>query len=53
MLQEQPKTNKGIPEEVKNAATPLVWANEVPGRSRRAEPLRIILKPGTNPVRQK
>ena len=53
MLQEQPQTNKGIPKEVENAVTPLVRASEVPGGSRRPEPVRIILKPGTNPVRQK
>jgi len=52
MLQDSPK-QKQIPEEVENAVTPLVWANEVPGQSKLAEPVKVTLKPGSKPVRQK
>jgi len=52
MLQDSPKEEQ-IPEEVKNAVTPLVWANEVPGQSKLAEPVKVTLKPGSKPVRQK
>jgi len=52
MLQESFKEEQ-IPEEVENAAIPVVWANEVPGRSKLAEPVKVTLKPGSKLVRQK
>jgi len=52
MLQDSFKEER-IPEEVENAVTPLVWANEVPGRSKLAELVIVTLKPGSKPVRQK
>jgi len=52
MLQDSFKEEQ-IPEEVENAVIPLVWANEVPGRSKLAEPVKVTLKPGSKPVRQK
>ena len=42
-----------IPEEAENAVIPLVWVNEVPGWSKLAEPVKVTLKPGSKPVRQK
>ncbi|KAK4806190.1 hypothetical protein QYF61_001113 [Mycteria americana] len=42
-----------IPVEVENAVTPLVWASGIPGRSKLAEPVKVVLKSGTKPVRQK
>ncbi|GAB0201686.1 protein NYNRIN-like [Grus japonensis] len=39
-----------IPEVVDNAVTPLVWASEVPGRSKLAEPAKVASKPGAKPV---
>jgi len=41
-----------IPEKVENAVIPLVWTNEVPGRSKLAEPVKVTLKPGCKPVKQ-
>jgi len=52
MLQDSFKEEQ-IPEEVENAVIPLVWANEVPGWSILAEPVKVTLKPGSKPVRQK
>ncbi|GAB0190206.1 protein NYNRIN-like [Grus japonensis] len=52
MLQDSSKEEQ-IPEVVDNAVTPLVWASEVPGRSKLAEPVKVTLKPGAKPVRQK
>ncbi|GAB0203689.1 protein NYNRIN-like [Grus japonensis] len=52
MLQNSSKEEQ-IPEVVDNAVTPLVWASEVPGRSKLAEPVKVTLKPGAKPVRQK
>ncbi|KFO64423.1 hypothetical protein N302_01051, partial [Corvus brachyrhynchos] len=34
-----------IPIEVENAVNPIVWASDVPGRSKQAEPVSIALKP--------
>ncbi|GAB0207993.1 protein NYNRIN-like [Grus japonensis] len=51
MLQDSSKEEQ-IPEAVDNAVTPLVWASEVPGRSKLAEPAKVTLKPGAKPVRQ-
>ncbi|TRZ08354.1 hypothetical protein HGM15179_018750, partial [Zosterops borbonicus] len=34
------------PIEVKNAVNPVVWASDIPGRSKRAEPVSIALKSG-------
>ncbi|XP_040977090.1 uncharacterized protein LOC121232754 [Aquila chrysaetos chrysaetos] len=44
---------KIIPVEVNNAVIPVIWAGEVPGKSKRAAPVRIDLKPGSSPVRIK
>ena len=52
MLQDSFKEEQ-IPEEVENTLIPLVWANEVPGRSKLTEPVKVTLKPGSKPVRQK
>ncbi|RMC21718.1 hypothetical protein DUI87_02587 [Hirundo rustica rustica] len=35
-----------IPTEVENAVNPVVWAGDIPGRSKWAEPVSIALKPG-------
>lgn len=32
---------------------PFVWAGEIPGKSKRAEPVRMDLKPESTPVRLK
>ena len=52
MLQDSFKEEQ-IPEEVENSVIPLVWPNEVPGWSKLAEPVKVTLKPGSKPVRQK
>jgi len=52
MLQDSFKEEQ-IPEEVENAVIPLVWANEVPGWSKLAELVKVTLKLGSKPVRQK
>ncbi|GAB0202535.1 protein NYNRIN-like [Grus japonensis] len=52
MLQNSSKEEQ-IPEVVDNAVTPLAWASEVPRRSKLAEPVKVTLKPGAKPVRQK
>ena len=52
MLQDSFKEEQ-MPEEVENAVIPLVWANEVPGWSKLAEPVKVTLEPGSKPVRQK
>jgi len=52
MLQDSFKEEQ-IPEEVESTVMPLVWANEVPGRSKLAEPVKVTLKPGSKPVKQK
>ncbi|GAB0208003.1 protein NYNRIN-like [Grus japonensis] len=39
----------GIPTEVENAVTPLVWAGEVPGKAKNAELVKIELKAGMKP----
>ncbi|KAK4811225.1 hypothetical protein QYF61_022122 [Mycteria americana] len=52
MLQDTPGTEE-IPAEVEDAVTPLVWASGIPGRSKLAEPVKVVLKSGSKPVRQK
>ncbi|RMC21012.1 hypothetical protein DUI87_01868 [Hirundo rustica rustica] len=42
-----------IPAEVGNVVNPIVWASDIPGRSKRAEPVSIALKTGATPVRRK
>lgn len=37
---------------MEDGVIPLVWASEVPGRSKLADLVNIILKPGARPVRQ-
>ena len=53
LLQEIEQVEKKIPAEVKNAVISLAWAGEVPGKSKRAEPVRIDLEPGLSPGRIK
>ncbi|KAK4811133.1 hypothetical protein QYF61_019764, partial [Mycteria americana] len=53
MLQKTPRPKEEIPAEVEDAVTPLVWASGIPGRSKLAEPVKVVLKSGTKPVRQK
>lgn len=53
LLQEIEQTERKIPPEVEDAVIPIAWAGEVPGKSKRAEPVRINLKPGSVPVRLK
>jgi len=45
LLKEVEPEKKGISPESEAAAVPLIWAGEVPGRSKRTEPVRID-KPG-------
>lgn len=52
MLQDSHREEQ-IPEEVENAVIPSVWASAVPGRSKSAGPVKVSLKPGAKPVRQK
>ena len=52
MLQDSFKEEQ-IPEEVEDTVIPLVWANEVPRWSKVAEPVKVTLKLGSKPVRQK
>ena len=52
MLQNTPRPKEEIPAEVEDAVTPLVWASGIPGRSKLAEPVKVVLKSGTKPVRQ-
>ena len=53
LLQEDKLVTGEIPTEVEEAVVPFVWAGEAPGRSKRAEPVRIDLKPQSAPVRLK
>lgn len=53
MLLQQADTTEEIPEEVNKAVNPSVWATDIPGRSKAAEPARMQLKPDAKPVRQK
>ncbi|KAK4831054.1 hypothetical protein QYF61_014986 [Mycteria americana] len=48
-----PKPKEEIAAEVEDAVTPLVWVSGIPGRSKLAESVKVVLKPGTKPVRQK
>ncbi|KAK4806972.1 hypothetical protein QYF61_027339 [Mycteria americana] len=47
-----PRLKEEIPAEVEDAVAPLVWASGIPGRSKLAEPVKVVLKSGTKPVRQ-
>ncbi|GAB0206860.1 hypothetical protein GRJ2_003151600 [Grus japonensis] len=49
-LKDSSKEEQSPEEVVDNAVTPLVWASEVPGRSKLAEPAKVTLKPGAKPV---
>ena len=53
LLQDGYGKQKTIPVGVNNAVIPIVWAGEVPSKSKRAEPVRIGLKPGSSLVRIK
>ncbi|KAK4832117.1 hypothetical protein QYF61_020794 [Mycteria americana] len=53
MLQNTPRPKEEIPAEVEDAVTPLVWASGIPGWSKAAEPIKVVLKPGSKLVRQK
>ncbi|KAK4816189.1 hypothetical protein QYF61_012654 [Mycteria americana] len=52
MLRNTPRLNKKIPAEVEYAVIPLVWASGIPGRSKLVEPVKVVLKSGSKPVRQ-
>ncbi|KAK4810546.1 LOW QUALITY PROTEIN: hypothetical protein QYF61_004509, partial [Mycteria americana] len=47
-----PRPKEEIPAEVEDAVMPLVWASGIPGRSKLVEPVKVVLKSGTKPVRQ-
>lgn len=53
MAQNTPRPEEEIPAEAKDAVIPPVWACGVPGQSKWAEPVRVVLKPRTKLVRQK
>lgn len=53
LLQEDKPVSGEIPTEVEEAVIPFVWAGEVPGRSKKADPVRIDLKPELALVRLK
>lgn len=53
LLQKDKPVSAEIPTEVEEAVIPFVWAGEVPGRSKRAEPVRKDLKPESALVRLK
>ena len=53
MLQNAQRPEEEIPAGVEDAVTPLVWAHGIPGQSKLVEPVKVVLKPGTKPVRQK
>lgn len=40
-----------IPEEIRDSVYPGVWANEIPGKAKNADPVTIKLKPEAKPVR--
>ncbi|KAK4830557.1 hypothetical protein QYF61_011735 [Mycteria americana] len=44
-----PRSKEEIPAEVKDAVAPLVWASGIPGQSKLAEPVKVVLKSGTKP----
>ncbi|GAB0208231.1 protein NYNRIN-like [Grus japonensis] len=52
MLQNAQRPEEEIPAEVEDAVTPLVWAGGIPGLSKLAKPVKVVLKSGTKPVRQ-
>lgn len=51
LLQETEQGEGEIPVEFEDTVIPIALAGEIPGRSKRAEPIRIDLKPGSAPVR--
>ncbi|KAK4822220.1 hypothetical protein QYF61_011861 [Mycteria americana] len=51
--QDTPRLKEEIPAEVEDAVAPLVWASGIPGQSKLVEPVKVVLKSGTKPVRQK
>lgn len=53
MLQSTQKPEEEIPAEVEDAVIPAVWASGIPGRSKLAKPVKVVLKSGAKPVRQK
>lgn len=53
LLQETEQGEGKISVEVEDAVVPIAWAGEIPGRSKRAEPIKIDLKPGLALVRLK
>lgn len=52
ILQELTFQSEPIPKEMKDAVIPIVWARDIPGKSKRAEPVRIKLKSDTGLVIQ-
>ncbi|KAK4831234.1 hypothetical protein QYF61_016332 [Mycteria americana] len=53
ILRNTPRPKEEIPAEVEDAVTPLVWASGIPGLSKLAESVKVVLKSGTKLVRQK
>lgn len=49
----QTNNSTEIPKEILDPVYPGVWASEVPGRARNANPVVVKLKPGVKPVRIK
>ncbi|KAK4806185.1 hypothetical protein QYF61_001108 [Mycteria americana] len=51
--QNTPRPKEEIPVQMEDAVTPLIWASRIPGWSKLAELVKVVLKSGTKPVRQK
>ncbi|KAJ7397076.1 hypothetical protein BTVI_138821 [Pitangus sulphuratus] len=49
LVQEITPVTDNIPTEVEDAVVPTMWASGIPGKSERAEPVKITLKPGAIP----
>ncbi|KAK4806154.1 hypothetical protein QYF61_001077, partial [Mycteria americana] len=47
-----PRPKEEIPVQMEDAVTPLIWASRIPGWSKLAELVKVVLKSGTKPVRQ-
>lgn len=53
LLAERSQSEKwDIPEEVRDAVIPLVWASKMPGRAKNVTPVKTELKPGAQPERK-
>ncbi|KAK4823885.1 hypothetical protein QYF61_007833 [Mycteria americana] len=49
LTERDPNEEMNIPEEMLNAAIPLVWASEIPGQAKNVTPVKVELKPGAQP----